>query len=78
MSIVRFALAALILGASQAPAFAVVVGSRTGDNPGQARVVQPVEAPAMTEGRQAAPITTGPAASESYVIDRNHNESNSR
>ena len=78
MSIVRFALAALVLGASQAPAFAVVVGSRTGDNPGQTRIVQPVEVPAMTEGRQAAMIATGSATAEAFVTGRNTDDSHSR
>lgn len=79
MTIVRFALAALVLGASQAPAFAFPgSGGRTGDNPVQIQVAQPVEASALTEGRQAAPLADATTAAEAYVVDRNFNESHSR
>ena len=74
----QLALAAVVLCASQAPAFAVVVGGRTGDNPGQTRIVQPVEVPAMTEGRQAAMIATGSATAEAFVTGRNTDDSHSR
>ena len=79
MTIVRFALAALVLGASQAPAFAFPgSGGRTGDNSVEIRLAQPVASSALTEGRQAAIVAADTTAAEAYVVGRNFNESHSR
>lgn len=79
MTRILFALAVLAVGASLAPAFAFPgSGGRTGDDPVQARVTALSQTSATIEGRQATILATGPTAGETYVVDRNFNESHNR
>jgi len=75
MTLRTLAFAALVLGSAFGPALAY-----TGEHNTRVPVEEAlrVKAPSLTEGRQAAMITTGVDTAEGFVVDRNANVTHSR